>query len=217
MIDDAVIEALTALPAFVAVSLVVICTPGQDTALTVRNTLMGGRRAGVLTGLGVATGQACWTVAASAGVTAILIASEPAFVALKVAGAAYLIFLGGQALVSAIRRTPTRHGEARPDRSRRGASGFRQGVLSNLANPKMAMFFTSLLPQFAPEHGAAVLPLLFLGLVFCGLTFLWLAGYAAAVARAGDLLRRDRVRRWLDAVMGTALVGLGVRLATTSR
>jgi threonine/homoserine/homoserine lactone efflux protein len=217
MIEGAVIEALAALPAFVAVSLVVICTPGQDTALTVRNTLMGGRRAGVLTGLGVATGQACWTVAASAGVTAILIASEPAFVALKVAGAAYLIFLGGQALVSAIRRTPAKHADARPDRSLRGASGFRQGVLSNLANPKMAMFFTSLLPQFAPEHGGTVLPLMFLGLVFCGLTFLWLAGYAAAVARAGDLLRRDRVRRWLDAVMGTALVGLGVRLATTSR
>jgi threonine/homoserine/homoserine lactone efflux protein len=213
MIEGAVIEALAALPAFVAVSLVVICTPGQDTALTVRNTLMGGRRAGVLTGLGVATGQACWTVAASAGVTAILIASEPAFVALKVAGAAYLILLGAQALISAIRHTPARD-ETRPARA---ASGFRQGVLSNLANPKMAMFFTSLLPQFAPEHGGTVLPLMFLGLVFCGLTFLWLAGYAAAVARAGDLLRRDRVRRWLDAVMGTALVGLGVRLATTSR
>jgi threonine/homoserine/homoserine lactone efflux protein len=213
------IEALAALPAFVAVSLLVICTPGQDTALTVRNTLLGGRRAGVLTGLGVAAGQACWTVAASAGVTAVLIASEPAFVALKLAGAAYLVYLGAQALLSAIRRRPAAHAAAdRPSgRTLRGVAGFRQGVVSNLANPKMAMFFTSLLPQFAPQDGAAVLPLLFLGLVFCALTFVWLACYAAAVAKAGDLLRRDRVRRWLDGVMGAALVGLGVRLATTPR
>src|SRR5918999_537721 len=138
------------LAAFLVVALVVICTPGPDTALTIRNSLLGGRRAGIFTALGVSTGQACWTVAASAGVTALLIASEPAFVALKYAGACYLVFLGLQAL--------------------RGA--LRPGLISNLGNPKMAVFFSSLLPQIAPEHGNAFLPLLALGLVFCLLTFL---------------------------------------------
>lgn len=83
--------------AFLGVSVLVIVTPGPDTAVTIRSTLMGGRRAGVLTATGVITGQACWTLAASAGITALLVASEPAFMALKFAGAAYLVYLGLQA------------------------------------------------------------------------------------------------------------------------
>ena len=82
-------------------------------------------------------------------------------------------------------------------------------MLSNLGNPKMAVFFTSLLPQF----GSSFPTLLALGLVFCSLTFLWLSGYACAVARAGDLLRRPRVRRALDRVTGAVLVAFGLRLA----
>ena len=95
---------LQTVAAFLAVSAVVICTPGQDTALTIRNTLSGGRRSGVTTAVGVSLGQAVWTVAASAGLVAILSASEPAFRALKVAGAAYLVFLGAETLWSALRR-----------------------------------------------------------------------------------------------------------------
>jgi threonine/homoserine/homoserine lactone efflux protein len=90
---------LGALAAFVAVSAVVICTPGQDTALTIRSTLAGGRRSGIATATGVALGQAVWTLAASAGVVALLSASEPAFRALKFSGAAYLVYLGAQSLV----------------------------------------------------------------------------------------------------------------------
>src|SRR2546423_4181894 len=92
------------LAAFLGVSAVVIVTPGQDTALTIRNTLAGGRRSGVFTAFGVATGQATWTLAAAAGIAALLRASEPLFVAVKLLGAAYLIFLGAQTLVGAIRR-----------------------------------------------------------------------------------------------------------------
>ncbi len=88
--------------AFVAVSAVVICTPGQDTALTIRNTLSGGRRSGIATAAGVALGQAVWTLAASAGLVALLSASEPAFRALKLAGAAYLVYLGAQTLWTAL-------------------------------------------------------------------------------------------------------------------
>jgi threonine/homoserine/homoserine lactone efflux protein len=209
---------LAAFAAFVGVSAVVIVTPGQDTALTIRNTLLGGRRGGVFTALGVVTGQAVWALAASAGLAALLSASEPAFLALKVVGAAYLVFLGAQVLLGAFRRRGTVQtagvASSRPLASR---AAYRQGVISNLGNPKMAVFFTSLLPQFAPGGGDAFLGLLALGLVFCSMTLTWLTGYAFAVAKAGDFLRRPRIRRCLDAVTGAVLVALGLRLASEHR
>ena len=192
--------------AFLGVSALVIVTPGQDTALTIRNTLLGGRRAGVLTAAGVACGQAFWTLAASLGLAAILSASEPAFLAVRVAGAAYLVLLGIQTLLGA-----SRHHARRP---RWAGSSFRQGLLSNLGNPKMAVFFTSLLPQFG---GQSFPTLLGLGLVFCSMTFGWLTGYAFVVARAGDFLRRSHVRAWLDRVTGAVLIALGLRIATEAR
>jgi threonine/homoserine/homoserine lactone efflux protein len=198
---------------FLAVSAVVIVTPGQDTALTIRNTLVGGRRAGALTALGVSSGQAVWAVATSAGVAAILVASEPAFLALKLAGAAYLVFLGVQALASAIRGAHRRVGATDGPRLP-GRVAYRQGVVSNLGNPKMAVFFTSLLPQFVPSGEASFAGLLALGLLFCAMTLIWLTAYAAAVARARRLLQRPSVRRALDAVTGAVLVALGIRLAT---
>jgi threonine/homoserine/homoserine lactone efflux protein len=205
--------------AFLGVSAVVIVTPGQDTALTIRNTLVGGRRPGVLTALGVSTGQACWTVATSAGIAALLVASEPAFVALKLAGAAYLVFLGAQALYNALLggRPKPRVARATAPQRLAPAVAFRQGVISNLGNPKMAVFFTSLLPQFTPGGGASFSVLLLLGLLFCTMTFVWLTGYAFAVARAGDFLRRPPIRRALDALTGAVLVALGLRLATEKR
>jgi len=191
--------------AFLGVSAVVIVTPGQDTALTIRNTLLGGRRNGVLTAFGVSAGQAIWALATSAGVAAVLQASEPAFVAVKLAGAVYLVYLGLQTLVPALRSR-----ESKPKASPRGRP-LRQGFVSNLGNPKMAIFFTSLLPQFATRPSFVVL--LSLGLVFCLMTLAWLTAYAFVIAKAGDFLRRSRVRHALDALTGGVLVALGLRLA----
>jgi threonine/homoserine/homoserine lactone efflux protein len=199
--------------AFLGVSALVIVTPGQDTALTIKNTLAGGRRSGVATALGVSTGQAVWTLAASAGVAALLVASEPAFLALKLAGAVYLVYLGGQALLAALRGAAA-HDLAGSGQPLAAAAGYRQGIVSNLGNPKMAVFFTSLLPQFG---GTSFVVMLALGLAFCAMTFLWLAAYSAAVDRAGHVLRRSGVRRALDAVTGTVLVALGLRLAAQDR
>jgi threonine/homoserine/homoserine lactone efflux protein len=200
------------LAAFLAVSALVIVTPGQDTALTIRNTLLGDRRSGIFTAIGVSVGQACWTLAASLGVAALLRASEPAFLALRLAGAVYLVFLGLQALAGAFR--PGRSPLAPGGGSGLGpATALRQGIVSNLGNPKMAVFFTSLLPQFGDSFPA----LLALGLVFCTLTLAWLSAYAAAVARAGVLLRRPRVRRSLEGLTGVVLVALGLRLAAEHR
>jgi threonine/homoserine/homoserine lactone efflux protein len=201
---------------FLTVSVVVIVTPGPDTALTIRNTLLGNRRSGIFTALGVVTGQATWALATAVGVAALLAASEPAFTAVKLVGAAYLIFLGGQALLAALRHTPRTGMEGSPRRLP-ATVAFRQGVISNLGNPKMAAFFPALLPQFAPAGGASFPALLALGLVFCSLTLVWLTSYAVAVAKAGDVLRRPSIRRIFEALMGAVLVALGLRLATERR
>jgi threonine/homoserine/homoserine lactone efflux protein len=201
----------TSLLAFLGVSALVIVTPGPDTAVTINGTVGGGRRGGVFTALGVSCGQAVWTLATSAGISALLVACEPAFLTVKYLGAAYLLWLGLHAIWSAVRQGPPRpEGAGEPARRRGALACYRRGLLSDLGNPKMAVFFTSLLPQF----GARFAVLALLGLVFCAMTFLWLACYAVALAKMGDLLRRSPVRRAFDAVTGTVLVGLGVRLAT---
>jgi threonine/homoserine/homoserine lactone efflux protein len=209
---------MEALIAFVGVAALTITTPGPDTALTVRNALLGGRACGMATALGVSLGLAVWTVTASAGIAALLVASEPAFMAVKLAGAAYLVFLGAQSLWHAVSGGGAAHA---PDgRAPRGLTphvALRQGIVNDLGNPKIAVFFTTLLPQFAPSHGPAFATLLAFGLVFCVMTFVWLTLYSGGVASAGDALRRPRIRRALDAIMGAALVALGVRVAAERR
>jgi len=198
--------------AFLAVSLLVICTPGQDTALTIRNTLLGGRRSGVATAAGVSGGQAIWTLATSAGLAVILVASGPLFLAVRLAGAAYLIYLGVRSLVTAATRSAS-NGDATRGQAGRFAprNAFWQGLLSNLSNAKMVAFFISLLPQFAGPHPGFVM-LALLGLNFCLLTLVWLIGYAFAIERIKALLLRGRVQRAMDALLGAVLVGLGLRM-----
>jgi len=201
--------------AFVAVSAVVICTPGPDTALIVRNTLSGGRASGVATAGGVTLGILVWVVAASAGVVALLRASEPVFQALKLAGAAYLAYLGVVSLRAAVAGRPHER-KVRGPAPLRPRRAFRQGLLSNLGNPKIAVFFASLLPQFVPGGSGAFAVSLALGLLFAVMGLSWLTMYAFAVAKLGDVLSGP-VRRVLDAVTGVILVALGLRLATEDR
>src|SRR5262249_41929093 len=170
---------------------------------TIRNTLLGGRKGGVATAAGVVTGQLVWALAASAGLSALLLASAPLFTAIRVAGAVYLVLLGVQSLAAAVR------GRRRVEEQARRQAPYRQGVLSNIGNPKMAVFFTSLLPQF----GSSFAGMLALGLVFATLTLTWLSAYAFAVAKASGFLQRSRARRALDALTGVALVALGLRVA----
>jgi threonine/homoserine/homoserine lactone efflux protein len=197
--------------AFIGVSLLVICLPGQDTALTIRNSLLGGRRAGVATAFGVAAGQSAWTVTTAAGLAVVLAASGPFFAVLKLAGAAYLVCLGARSLWRALSDRATAGVPVEHDDSMRTASAFWQGCLSNLSNVKMVVFFISLLPQFAAPHPSFVL-LLALGVNFSVLTVAWLAGYAFAVERLRRALGLSSVRRAMEALLGAALAGLGLRI-----
>jgi threonine/homoserine/homoserine lactone efflux protein len=214
---------ITHFAAFLGISILVIVTPGQDTALTISNTLLGKRPAGIATAAGVSSGQLTWTIATSAGLAALLMASAPIFTAVRLAGAAYLIFLGMQALHSAIfsRSSSSLSGSSLSHGRGGGQTGilrfYRQGLLSNLGNPKMVVFFSSLLPQFVTPGPVAFAGLVLLGLVFCVMTFIWLAGYAVVVDQVGDVLRRNRIRRAMQATTGLVLVGLGVRIATNPR
>jgi RhtB (resistance to homoserine/threonine) family protein len=205
--------------AFLGISILVIAAPGPDTALTIRNTLVGGRAGGMATAAGVVSGLATWTVGSSAGLAALLLASQPLFLAIRLIGAAYLIFLGLQELRAAVfhRHRPAEAATLAPRARLRRWVAYRQGLLSNLSNPKIVVFFLSLFPQFVTRGPAAFLSLLLLGLIFCSITITWLTLYAIVVARIGDFLRRDRVRRALEATTGLVLIGFGLRLATERR
>jgi threonine/homoserine/homoserine lactone efflux protein len=209
----------SSLAAFVGISILVIVAPGQDMALVTRNTLLAECKSGMFTALGVVTGLTLWSIAAAVGLAALLRASEPAFLAVKLVGAAYLVFLGAQALYSAFVRNGSERSEGRAaSRGQLSTVGaFRQGVISNLGNPKIAVFFTGLLPQFAARGQANFLTMILLGLLFCALTLLWLTGYASVISRAGDFLRRPRIRRAIEGLTGTVLLAFGLRLATEHR
>lgn len=209
---------ITNFAAFLGISFLVIAAPGQDTALTIRNTLVGGRGGGVATAAGVVTGLATWTVATSAGLAALLVASQPLFLAVRLAGAAYLVFLGLRALHAALfARSDPELAQGAPGGRLRRLVAYRQGLFSNLGNPKIVVFFLSLLPQFVSRGQTSFLGLLLLGAIFCSITLTWLTLYAVVVARIGDVLRRDRIRRAIEATTGLVLVGLGLRLATDRR
>jgi RhtB (resistance to homoserine/threonine) family protein len=200
-----------ALLPFLAISILLIVIPGPDTAMVTKNAVVGGRRSGVYAALGVSLGLTIWTAAAALGIAALLRASEVAFDALKIAGAIYLAWVGVGMLRS---RGMVAEDAARPTSGRRA---LRQGLLSDLGNPKIAVFFTSLLPQFVHGEGQAFVPLLFLGGLFAAITLFWLAVYALAVGHASGWLRRPAVRRTLDRFTGVVLIGFGVRLALERR
>jgi threonine/homoserine/homoserine lactone efflux protein len=203
---------------FLPVAAVLIVVPGPDTALVTKNAVLHGRRAALGTALGVNLGLVVWTIAAALGLAAVVRASAVAFTALKLIGAAYLIWLGIQALRAA-ERTSAATGVRRPEPVRRlgGMGGARQGLASNLANPKIAVLFTSLLPQFVTARAPTLMPFLLLGTIFVAMTLIWLCGYAVVAVKASPTLRRPSIARAIERFTGIVLIGLGVRLATESR
>ena len=200
---------------FLVAAVVIVVTPGVDMALVARNALAHGRPAALATAFGVTTGIALWALAAAAGLAAVVAASAEAFTAIKLAGAAYLVYLGVQSLRSARRAgAAVERGGTRPLAAR---TAFRQGLVSNLLNPKIAVFFTSLLPQFVGHGSSPLAGFLLLGAVFDAIGLVWLTLFALAAARGRASLARPRVKAVLDSISGVVLVGLGVRLAVERR
>jgi RhtB (resistance to homoserine/threonine) family protein len=203
---------------FIGVAAIVILLPGPDTAVVTKNVLLHGRRAALGASAGVGAGLSVWTLAAAVGLASVIRASEVTFTVLKIVGALYLMWLGFQALRAA-RHAPAddeaRTTAARPVLGARG--GFWQGFLSDLANPKIGIFFTSLLPQFVDPGRPVLLPFLALGAMFVLMTVVWLGAYCLIAARAAETLSRPRVRSALDRVTGVVLIAIGLRLLTEHR
>ncbi len=190
---------------FLGLSVLLILTPGPNQALLTSRVLGGGRRAGFAVVRGLATGMAVHVVAAVVGLSALLASSSQVFAWVKLVGGAYLISIG----ISALRRA---HRPA-DDEVRTGGSPFRDGLLSMALNPKAAVFFVAVVPHFVePGPGASARVALLL-LVYGALCLVFWSGMVLLVTRARELVRRPRVRGWLERVTGCALVGLGARLA----
>jgi threonine/homoserine/homoserine lactone efflux protein len=199
---------------FVATSLLLIATPGQDMILVMSRSVAQGPAAGVVTAAGVSVGLVGHTMLATLGLGAVLRTSELLFAALKLVGAAYLVWLGIGLL-----RTKSAELALRGSGTRSLARLFADGALSNLSNPKIAVFYFAFLPQFVPQGAAhPTLSMLALGLVFAGLTFV-VKGPVGLFAGllSGWLRSRPRALHWLYRSSGAVLVALGVRLALEQR
>ncbi|WP_410670700.1 LysE family translocator [Amycolatopsis sp. cmx-4-68] len=194
--------------AYVLFVVLVLIVPGPDTALVLKNSLVGGRRGGVLTALGIGAGNLVQGVAAGLGLSALIVRSEPLFLTLRWAGAAYLGYLGVKALIAAKRGDYPALDEAKPGGGRR----WREGFLGNLTNPKVLVFYLSMLPQFLTS-GSTLAEALVLAATVGVLATLWQLVIVAGVHRVRGWLQRRRVRRVMDGATGTALLGFGAALA----
>jgi threonine/homoserine/homoserine lactone efflux protein len=194
---------------FALASLVLIAIPGPDYALITRNALVGGRSAGIRTMLGGSTGLTVHATAAVLGLSALLSASATAYATLKLLGVGYLVYLGVKMLLS-----------ARPDvveKPARTGHWFAQGFLSSALNVKVALFFLTFLPQFLPTTGSTVVAALGLSAIFAAIYVAWFSGLVVLVGKVSGVLRRPRVKAWIERVTGSALVAFGIRLTTVTR
>jgi threonine/homoserine/homoserine lactone efflux protein len=204
--------------AWITVAVILIVTPGPDTALIIRQALRGGARAASRSALGIGVGSSVWALASVLGVAVLLESSDAAFTVLKLAGAAYLIYLGARSLIGSFGAAP----DAPPDNAsqnrppRRASSAFAQGLLNNLLNPKAGAIFVTVMPQFIQPHDS-VIRLLLMVICYDVMVVAWLCAYGCVVSRAGRSRIGARVRRSLERVTGVVMIALGARLAFERR
>ena len=201
---------------FLVVVAVLTVTPGPDMALVLRNGVRGGSQAAWRTGLGCCAGIAVHAACAVAGLSAILVASATAFTVVKLLGAAYLVFLGVSALLHARGSSSDTGGAAAAPAVAGGSErAFRQGFTSNLLNPKIALLFLTLIPQFVAPGEAVVATTSVLAAVFLAIAVLWWRLFSLAISVLGRVLSRAGVRRVLDRATGSVLIALGLKVAIT--
>jgi threonine/homoserine/homoserine lactone efflux protein len=205
----------TAFAAFALVAALLTVTPGVDSVLVLRTAVVAGGRTAMLAGLGVLTGLLGWALAAGVGLAALLAASQTAYTVLRFAGAAYLAVLGLRVLRRAVSGR-TAADEHPPPPSLSPGRAYTQGLLTNLLNPKVGVFYITLLPQFIVAGQPVFAVTMGLGLVHIAEGALWFFAVSWSAARVGGLLRRRRARRVLDAATGAVFFGFAARLALDS-
>jgi threonine/homoserine/homoserine lactone efflux protein len=203
--------------AWIAVAIVLIVTPGPDTALIIRNALRGGARSASLSALGVGAGSSVWAAASVLGLAVLLEGSEVAFTVFKYAGAAYLVYLGLRSLIGSLR--PDDESPGKPvtaPRSLGERAAFAQGLFNNLLNPKAGAIFVTAMPQFIEPHDS-VFRLAAMVICYDLLVVGWLCMYGYVVSRAGRSRIGGRMRKGLERATGIVMIGLGMRLAFERR
>lgn len=224
--------------AFVGLAAALTVLPGSDMALVLRSVVADGRRAGLVTTLGVCSGLTIHASASALGISTLLAASATAFTTLKLLGGAYLVFLGARMIVTTWRRgggdpaasapglgreehplASTRVGTAgRTEATGSGdAAAFATGFVTNVLNPKVAVFYLTILPQFVSPGDPVLRTCLLLGGIHIAMGLVWLSAYVWLLGRIAGVLTRPRVRRAVERVTGSLLVGLGLRLAWARR
>ena len=194
---------------FTIAAILIVLLPGPDTLVVVRNLIRGGRKAAIRTVFGVLSGLVVWVFAAALGLSAVLSASHDAYLALRIVGAAYLIWLGVQSLRS--RGNPAE--EPAASRRRLLGTGFPAGIASDLLNPKVGVFFVTFLPGFVPHGYSVGWMSLLLGGIFLVLTAIYFAILIAASGPVTRWITDVRIRRRMDRITGLILIGFGARLA----
>lgn len=217
--------------AFVGAAAVVAMVPGPSTVMIMRQAARSGRRAGAATILGNETGVLAWGLAAAFGLSALLLASQLAYDAMRVAGAAILIYLGVKSLWQVRKTTPAGVAAPPPAPESPESAGsavpsgpggslwrsFRVGLVTNAANPKAGVFAVSFLPQFVPSGAPVLATLVLFSVLWALIDTIWYLGIVWLVGRARRVIERPGVRRRLEQASGVLLVGLGIRLAAESR
>ncbi|MEU9591554.1 LysE family translocator [Streptomyces sp. NPDC048193] len=191
---------------------VLTLVPGPDMAVVTKRAIASGWRDGLRTVGGITAGLLVWGVLTVVGLAAVLAASATAYTVVKLAGAAYLVLLGIQSLRQSRRDRglPSAPGTPAPS-----GSPWRTGLVSNVFNPKIAVFYTGLLPTLAPSGVPPRLGMATLVLLHATLTLVWLSGYVLALAKARAFFERSAVRRALDRIPGVVLIGFGIKVATS--
>jgi threonine/homoserine/homoserine lactone efflux protein len=200
--------------AFLPIAAVLTITPGPATAMVVRSALRGGLRTALPTMLGNSAGVLAWALLSAAGVSALVAASELAFAALKLTGAAVLVYLGARSLLRG--RSALEPSGSHAERASR-RTAFRDGLATSLANPKLAVFFVALFPQFVSDGAPVLLPALAMAALVVTFDLAWYGTLAVLVDRSRRAIADSRVMRRVEQLSGAVLIGLGVRVALGQR
>lgn len=198
---------------FVLMCIFLIILPGPDTAIVTKNTLIQSRIGGLKTSLGIICALLIHTFAAVIGLSALIVKSAVLFSIFKYAGAVYLIYLGGKILWSLWKKEEAASVEMNTKSQFENTSHFTQGFLTDILNPKVAIFFLSFFPQFVEPGGGTFLPFLIMGITFTLLSAIWLLLYVNSINQISAFMKKPVAKNMIEGITGTLIIGFGIKLA----
>ncbi|HDR7801606.1 LysE family translocator [Bacillus tropicus] len=198
---------------FIIMSICLIILPGPDTAMATKNTLVAGKVGGVKTVFGTCVALLIHTLAAVIGLSALIVKSALLFSIFKYVGALYLIYIGIKALLAVRNKEDVATNDISLNNENKHSSCFRQGFLTNLLNPKIAVFFLTFLPQFLNPNHNTFIQLLIMGLTYLVLTVIWFAFYIFLIDKISAFMKKPKTQRYIQGLTGVVLIGFGIKLA----